>query len=135
MPISSTILVVEDDALLRFAAIAIIEDAGLKAVAASQTAEALKLLERHSDIGVVFTDVDMGSGKDGIWLALQVRNRWPSTQIIVTSGHRDVRPDMLPSGAIFLPKPYAEDVVLEEMRRMAGRTSQPLLAIAGGADA
>lgn len=116
---ASVILVVEDDAFLRLSAIMMVKEAGFDAVGARDAEEALKILELRSDICVVFTDVDMGAGKDGVWLALQVRDRWPPVQIIVTSGHRDVTPDMLPSGAIFFAKPYAEDLVMKEISRMA----------------
>lgn len=116
---AAVILVVEDDAFLRLTAIMMVEEAGFDAVGARNAQDALNILERRSDIRIIFTDVDMGTGKDGVWLALQVRDRWPPIQIIVTSGHRHVTLDMLPKGAIFFAKPYAEERVLEEMRRMA----------------
>ena len=77
----------------------------------------------------MFTDVDMGSGKDGLWLALQVRGRWPPVQIIVTSGHRNITADMLPANALFIAKPYLEDQVIREMKKMAalvGREAKTL---------
>jgi DNA-binding NtrC family response regulator len=116
---ASVILVVEDNTILRHFAIMMVEEDGFDVVGARDTAEALKVLELRSDIRVIFTDVDMGAGKDGIWLALQVRNRWPLIQIIVTSGHHNVTPNLLPSGAVFFAKPYAEDLVMREISRMA----------------
>jgi DNA-binding NtrC family response regulator len=113
-----TILVVEDDALLRISAMMMIKDAGYEVVGARDAEEALAVLEDRSDICLVFTDVDMGSGKDGLWLALQVRDRWPPVHIIITSGHRDVTAHMMPADALFIAKPYLDDHVIREMQRM-----------------
>jgi hypothetical protein len=38
-------------------------------------------------------------------IALYVHGRWPEVTI-VTSGHTRVREDSLPTGAVFMPKPY-----------------------------
>lgn len=113
------ILVVEDEAVLRLAAMMMIEDAGLTVAGARNAEEAIALLEEYPDIRLIFTDIDMGSGKDGLWLASQVRDRWPPVHIIVTSAHYNVTKDMMPSGALFFAKPYAEDDVMEEIKRLA----------------
>ncbi|MFC0200527.1 response regulator [Paracoccus rhizosphaerae] len=113
-------LVVEDDALLRMSAMMMVEDAGFAAVGARNAEEAITLLEDRADIFLIFTDVDMGSGKDGLWLAFQVRDRWPPVHIIiVTSGHRHVTADMLPADALFFGKPYLDDQVIGAMKRLA----------------
>ncbi|WP_435170319.1 response regulator [Falsirhodobacter sp. 1013] len=113
------ILVVEDQLLLRMDAMFMIEDAGFLAVGARDTADALRILEDRTDIRVIFTDIDMGDGPDGLWLAACVRDRWPPIHIIVTSGHRRVTADMMPDGALFLDKPYTEEQVLTHVRRLA----------------
>lgn len=81
------ILVVEDKPLLRMDAVAMIEDASFMAIGARNTADAIRILQERTDIRVIFTDIDMGDGPDGLWLATCVRERWPPIQIIVTSGH------------------------------------------------
>lgn len=113
------ILIVEDEPLLRFAAMDMVEDAGFVAVCATNSTEAVALLEARSDIRILFTDVDMPGGIDGVQLAALVRDRWPPIHIIVISGHRDVRPDMLPDAAIFFRKPYDEEVIVGELNRLA----------------
>lgn len=113
------ILVVEDEILLRMDAVAMIEEAGFKAIGARNTADAIRILEERTDIRVIFTDIDMGEGSNGLWLAACVHDRWPPIHIIVTSGHRQVTADMMPVGALFLDKPYTEEQVLTHVRRLA----------------
>lgn len=113
------ILVVEDEPLLLMAAMDMIEDAGFEVVGAGNSKGAIAVLEQRPDIGVVFTDVDMPKGPDGVWLAHQIRERWPPVHIIVTSGHRHISGHLLPEGIPFFRKPYREDQVLEELRRLA----------------
>ena len=98
------VLVVEDEHLLRWNAVAAIEDAGFDVVEAENAIEAISILETRLDIRVVFTDVQMPGSMDGLKLAAAVRNRWPPIQVIVTSGKKT--PSALPNNVSFLPKPY-----------------------------
>ncbi|MDB6454488.1 response regulator [Falsirhodobacter sp. 20TX0035] len=114
-----TILVVEDEPILRMAALAMMDDAGFEAVGARSTEMAIRILETCPSIRVVFTDVDLGPGPDGLWLASRVRDGWPPVGVIVTSGHRHVTQAAVPEGAVFLGKPYLEEQVLDQVRRFA----------------
>jgi CheY-like chemotaxis protein len=80
------VLVVEDEVLLRWTAVAIIEDAGFDVVEAGTGIEAVSVLEKRSDIRTVFTDVEMPGSINGIQLAHLIRTRWPSIGIMATSG-------------------------------------------------
>ena len=111
------VLVVEDEALVRLSALDEIEAAGFKVYEAYNADEAIRLLEAHPDIELVFTDVDMPGSMDGVKLAHYVRTRWPPVKIIVTSGYQHVTPDQLPTGSVFLSKPYHP----EQLRRQIDR--------------
>jgi CheY-like chemotaxis protein len=74
----SVVLIVEDDPLLLMLAIEVVEEAGFIAVEAKNADEAVALLEAHSDIDLLFTDIDMPGSMDGLKLAHAVRDRWPS---------------------------------------------------------
>jgi CheY-like chemotaxis protein len=100
------VLIVEDEILLRWTAISIIEEAGFLALEAESAAEALSILETRRDIWVVFTDVQMPGPIDGLQLAHLVSVRWPPIRIIATSGHLRLREDDLPEGGRYLHKPY-----------------------------
>ena len=92
------VLVVEDEVLLRWTAVAIIEEAGFDVVEAGTGIEAISVLEKRDDIRTVFTDVEMPGSINGIQLAHLISTRWPPIGIIATSGHFRLREDDLPAG-------------------------------------
>jgi CheY-like chemotaxis protein len=118
-PPKAIILVVEDEAILRMTAVAIIESAEFGVLEAANSDEAIKLLESRDDIRLVFTDIDMPRGSlNGLKLAATVRHRWPPIAIIVVSGHRIPIKGEMPEGAAFFSKPYAEKELIDTMRQM-----------------
>lgn len=115
---SPVILVVEDHPLLRLAAIDMVEDAGFLVIEAANSAEAIEILENRPDVRIVFTDVDMPPGIDGVRLAALIRDRWPLIQLILTSDHRTPPAETLPRDSVFYSKPYRETEVVATMRSM-----------------
>jgi CheY-like chemotaxis protein len=113
------VLVVEDEPLLRLAAVDFIREAGFETIEATNADEAIAVLEARDDIRIVFTDIDMPGSMDGLKLATAVRGRWPPIEIIVTSGKYNVRADQLPARGEFIGKPYSERDVVAALRRMA----------------
>jgi CheY-like chemotaxis protein len=103
----AVVLVVEDEALLRWNTVAVIEEAGFEVVEAADAIEAISILEKRLDIRVVFTDVQMPGSMDGLRLAHLISTRWPPIRIIATSGRLRLRDDDLPQGGRYLAKPYA----------------------------
>jgi CheY-like chemotaxis protein len=114
-----TVLIVEDEPLLRLMAVDVVEDAGFSAVEASDADEAIRILESRTDITIVFTDIDMPGSMDGLRLAAAVRDRWPPIQIIVTSGYAQLVDTDLPRGAVFFRKPYDIEKVTAQLQAMA----------------
>ncbi|MCW6506679.1 response regulator [Hyphomicrobiales bacterium BP6-180914] len=112
------VLVVEDEPLLRMMAVDLVEDAGFDVVEAADAIEAVRILESRTDIRIVFTDIDMPNGMDGMQLAAAIRDRWPPIEIIVTSGYYDPDSVPLPPRSVFFPKPYREQDIIAAMRRM-----------------
>jgi two-component system, response regulator PdtaR len=112
---NKAILIVEDEVLVRLATRDGIEAAGFQVHDAQDADDAIQLLEAHPDIGLIFTDVDMPGSMDGVKLAHYVRKTWPPVKIIVTSGFKNVTPDRLPNGSIFLSKPYLPDQLRREI--------------------
>lgn len=113
-----TVLVVEDEVLLRIDIAQTLEDEGFKVFEASNADDAIAILNARSDIRLMFTDIDMPGSMDGLKLAAAVRDRWPPIKIIVTSGHRHMRDDTLPVEGRFFSKPYDPSVVIGAMRDM-----------------
>lgn len=117
-PARKAILVVEDEPIQRMMAVDMVEDAGFEAIEAYSAADAIHILETRLDVRVVFTDIDMPHGVDGMRLAATIRDRWPPIEIIITSGKMWGRSLKLPDRAVFFPKPYRRDKVIAEMERM-----------------
>jgi DNA-binding response OmpR family regulator len=80
-----TILVVEDEVLIRMAVADYLRECGYRVLEASNAAEAIKLLDAQP-VDLVFTDVDMPGEMDGFGLAHWVRDHAPGIPVIITSG-------------------------------------------------
>jgi len=106
------VLVVEDEFLSRLHAVNLVEDAGYKAIEASNSEEAIAILEARKDIRIVFTDVDMPSTMDGLNLAHAIRTRWPPVELIVTSGHFNLSDADMPERGRFISKPYRDQDIV-----------------------
>ena len=78
-----------------------VEEAGFEAVEAANATEAVIILDARSDIRIVFSDIDMPHGLDGMRMAALIRDRWPPIEIILTSGHYDLKDVTLPARSVF----------------------------------
>jgi DNA-binding NtrC family response regulator len=100
------ILVVDDEILVRIDLVDTIEDAGFATFEASSAEDAIRLIERHPDICVLFTDIDMPGPMDGLKLSHYVRERWPQIRIVITSGHVFTTAAQMPAQSEFIAKPH-----------------------------
>jgi CheY-like chemotaxis protein len=103
-----SVLVVDDDPLVRASLIAKLEDLGYQALAAANAEEALALVDQGCDLDVLLTDVVMPGAMSGVELAALVRQRRPLARVLFTSGYQENAIDRtrLASGIAFLNKPY-----------------------------
>jgi signal transduction histidine kinase/HAMP domain-containing protein len=105
-----TILVVEDEPVLRDMAHLILQDCGYNVLEADSGAEALRVWERNSDsIDLVLTDMVMPGGVSGRDLATRLLASHPRLKVIFTSGYNieEANTDFFHrQGAAFLSKPY-----------------------------
>ena len=102
----ATVLIVENEALVRLELAHHLGQAGMLVLAANDADEAIALLDKHPEIELMVTDVRMPGSMDGIRLAHHVRDRWPPVKIIVASGRLETELSELPSGSVFLAKPF-----------------------------
>jgi CheY-like chemotaxis protein len=109
-----TVLVVEDEVLIRDLISEELVVAGFDIVQVGTADQAIEVLEARHDIHLVFTDIDMPGSMDGLKLAAAVRDRWPPVNIIITTGK--ARPMAIPADALFIPKPYVVRNVVAAMR-------------------
>ena len=113
-----SVLVVEDEALIRMDVVDQLEAEGYIVFQASNADQAIIHLEKQPSIRILFTDIDMPGSMDGLKLAAAVRDRWPPVKIIVTSGHRLVEITDLPDGSVFFAKPYHHEGVRTSIQEM-----------------
>jgi CheY-like chemotaxis protein len=107
-----TILVAEDDGFLRQLASELLESHGYTVVEADSAEEAIKLMETRKDVRLLFTDIQMPPGCDGLELAREVHARWPGVRLVITSGQvQPARAEIADHGR-FIRKPYrAKDLL------------------------
>lgn len=133
-PLSSkpTVLIVEDEMMLRMRAVDIVEDAGFTPLEAVNAADALALLESRSDIRLLFTDIQMPGTMDGLKLAFAVRERWPSIKIILVSGQVTPTQGERPADSKFFGKPLEAGHMIAELQDMmvAGQEPVKILPVA-----
>lgn len=117
---SPTVLVVDDEPLVRLFAAEMLEDAGWTAIEAADSAEALALLSTHPHVDVLFTDINM-PGMDGLELARRVHNMNPAIELVITSGKRALSDIELPDEGTFLAKPYDYEQLVSVIRSKLSR--------------
>src|SRR3954471_13718882 len=110
----ATLLVVEDEVLIRDFVCEELTDAGYDVIQVGDADAAIAVLEARQDINLVFTDIDMPGSMNGLKLAAAVRDRWPPVHIIITTGKW--RPMTIPANALFIPKPYLSKNIVTAMR-------------------
>ncbi len=113
-----TILVVEDESLVRMNIAMELENVGYRVCEAVDADDALRVLAEEP-VSVLFTDVDMPGSMNGLELASLIRVRFADMPIIVVSGHLAVAAENLPNGSEFLTKPYLTDQIVAAIQRLS----------------
>lgn len=114
----AVILIVEDEALLRYFAEKMVQDWGHQTLSAGDADEALLLLRSPQPIAALFTDIRLKPGAlDGFDLALEAVKLRPELRVLYTTGSSvtDKMKTLFVKGAHFLPKPYQEQQLQDSM--------------------
>ncbi|MBM3561524.1 MAG: response regulator, partial [Alphaproteobacteria bacterium] len=114
-----TVLVVEDDELVRAHAIGLLRGLGYRVIAAADGKAALAELRRTAAIDPLFTDVVMPGGLSGRELAEAARAIRPGLKLLFTSGYSEyvaLHHCRLPPGAPMLSKPYRQSELARALR-------------------
>jgi signal transduction histidine kinase/CheY-like chemotaxis protein len=126
---SETILVVEDELVLREMARDFLVDCGYHILEAGSGREALQIWWQHrAEIDLLLTDMKMPEGVSGLDLAEKMLAEQPGLRIILTSGYSDdvVSPEILArTDARFLPKPYSYADLTRIVREALDRQAVP----------
>jgi PAS domain S-box-containing protein len=118
---SETILVVEDDPLVRAYVNTQLQSLGYKTLSAATGAEALAIADGGAAFDLLFTDVIMPGRLNGRQLAVEMMRRRSPLKVLFTSGYTEnaiVHHGRLDSGVLLLAKPYRK-ADLARMLRVA----------------
>jgi CheY-like chemotaxis protein len=116
-----TILVVEDETDVRTVAARFLSAVGYSVVTAASAREALDLLTVKPDVDLLFSDVVLGSGMDGIELAREARRVRPNLPILLASGYQgpgDRQHEEPGETFELLRKPYRREQLTGAIRRL-----------------
>jgi CheY-like chemotaxis protein len=113
------VLVVEDDEYVRMLAIDILEDEGSTVLGVATAGEAWPILGSRSDIGVLFSDVNMPGNMDGLTLAARVAEQWPHIRLVLTSGRSGLSSYEVPDHGQFIQKPYRQSELMQAISHAA----------------
>ena len=105
----------------------ILQHAGFRVHEASGVDQALAILESEGEsIQLLFTDVQMPPGElNGFHLAQVCARTWPHISILVASGMIEPQGDDLPKGAVFVKKPFSDEVVYDHLQDILPDGAKP----------
>lgn len=114
-----TILIVEDDPLVREHVQRLLETLGYRTETAPDANAALRMLESGTAFDLIFSDVVMPGGISGFDLAAEARKRFPRVPVLLTSGYTDaVRSGAAARAADVLQKPYSRNELARRIRTL-----------------
>jgi CheY-like chemotaxis protein len=118
----ATVLVVEDESLLRELIVQELADAGFEVIEADTGERAIAILNAGRSIDVLFTDIRLPGHVDGWQIARHARHHRPEIPVIYASGYTVDRSAQVPD-SLYLGKPYRTESVVVEIERCLTRTS------------
>jgi len=116
-----TILLVDDDALIRMAASEMLNDLGHPTLQAASAIQALEILQAGRAVDLVITDQAM-PGMTGTRLAAEIHSAWPDLPVVIATGYAELPEDhdrRLPR----LKKPYGQDELIAAIEQALGTTA------------
>jgi len=125
---AETVLVVEDDVLVRLVIAGYLRDCGYRVLEAASGEEALRLLQRDdARVDVVLTDVEMPGQMDGFALAQWVRRERPHVEVVMagTPARAAGAAGELCAQGPAQTRPLAPGAVLSRIRRLLAMRRRP----------
>ena len=116
--LARSVLLVEDDALLRECLAEMLADAGWEVAAVASADAALGHMQVGGRPDVLVTDLWLGAGMNGLALAAEARRRWPGLRAVLTSG-ADAATLPVHDGDRFLGKPFSMGALVQAVAELA----------------
>ncbi|WP_315761383.1 MULTISPECIES: PAS domain S-box protein [unclassified Bradyrhizobium] len=117
---NETILVVEDDRLVRGYVLAQLHSLGYATLEAANATEALSIARSGEPFDLLFTDIIMPGSMNGRQLASEIQQLRPGQKVLFTSGYTEnavVHHGRLDSGILLLAKPYRKSELARMIRK------------------
>ncbi len=121
---NETILVVEDDRLVRSYVLTQLRSLGYVTLEAANGAEALNIVKAGNAFDLLFTDVIMPGAMNGRQLADEMQKIKPGLKVLFTSGYTEnaiIHHGRLDSGVLLLAKPYRKSDMAVMIRSARSR--------------
>ncbi len=121
-----TILVVEDEVLIRLNIADYLRDCGYRVLEAGAAQEAIDIIAGGAAVDLVFSDVQMPGDIDGFGLAQWIRKTHPEIHVVLTSGYAraaEKAAELCEDGPL-LGKPYEPQSVAQRIREMLGTAAR-----------
>ena len=115
------ILLVEDDPAVAAMVSEMLKDLGYEVSHASAAAAALEVLDREPSFDLMFSDMVMPGGMDGIELAREVGRRRPDLPVLLTTGFSPAATAAQREGRRLLSKPYTIESLAAALQATLGR--------------
>lgn len=115
------VLVVEDEPMVREHAVGLLRRLGYQVTEAANGPEALDVLRGDERVDLLFTDVVMPGGMNGVELADEARVLRPGLHVLFTSGYTDDAADGVDFHGQLLHKPYKREVLAQRVREALER--------------
>ncbi len=116
-----TILVVEDDSDVRSLTVHVLRELGYLVIDAADGASGIRLLEAHSEVALLLTDVGLPGGMNGRQLANEAQRRRAGLKVLFTSGYARnaiVHHGRLDPGVELIAKPFTYAALAAHVRRV-----------------
>jgi PAS domain S-box-containing protein len=113
---AGTILVVDDEPLIAESISEMLVDDGHHVICAASISEAKEYLE-DAGYKLVICDIAMGTEETGVDLARWIKEKFPLTALLLTSGYSD-NMSLLPNDMAFIKKPYRPNELHEKVRQL-----------------
>jgi signal transduction histidine kinase len=117
------VLVVEDEPAVLEMAVESLGELGYRTITATRASEALDRLRGPDRIDILFSDVVMPGGMNGVQLSVEARRMRPGLRVLLTSGYTGTALDdhSVPADLPLLNKPYQREDLANKMRIVLGR--------------
>jgi CheY-like chemotaxis protein len=117
------ILVVEDDFAVLEMAVESLSDLGYQTLTAEDAQSALAILRSHARIDILFSDVVMPGGMNGVQLSVEAKRLRPQLKVLLSSGYTGAALGQsgVPEDTTILSKPYRREDLAQKLHMVLRR--------------